>query len=136
MKCIATYPGYDLANSRQVDLLAAEIDARVWYVPNGVDQVYFGALPIYALTVPPEDVERALQIISVYPDETHACIYACPHCGSGRVIEVSMESTVLGRWWMIAISLGIAGFLAMLWMRLLGRLYVCEDCRKRYRKKP
>lgn len=36
--CVATYPAYDLANERQVDLLAAGIEALVWYVPTGMEQ--------------------------------------------------------------------------------------------------
>ena len=39
--------------SRPVDV-AAGIEALVWYVPTGMDQVYLGTLPVYALMVPAE----------------------------------------------------------------------------------
>jgi predicted RNA-binding Zn-ribbon protein involved in translation (DUF1610 family) len=136
MKCIATYPAYDLANDRQIDLIAAEIEATVWYVPTGMEQVYLGALPVYALLVPPEKVEQATEIIQLVADESHQCIYGCPNCGSDRVKERSLEDSFLARWWVMVSTLAMTAFISMLVIRAKGRVYVCQACGRKYRKKP
>jgi predicted RNA-binding Zn-ribbon protein involved in translation (DUF1610 family) len=128
MKCIATYPAYDLANDRQIDLITAEIEATVWYVPTGMEQVYLGALPVYALLVPPEKVELATEIIQLVADESHQCIYGCPNCGSDRVKEQSLEDSFLARWWVMDSTLAMTAFISMLVIRAKGRVYVCQAC--------
>jgi hypothetical protein len=136
MKCIATYPAYDLANDRQIDLIAAEIEATVWYVPTGMEQVYLGALPIYALLVPPEKAEQAIEIIKLIPDENHQCLYGCPNCASDKVSEKSLEDSFLTSGLAMASSLGMTAFISMLVIRAKGRVHICHDCGKKYRKKP
>lgn len=135
MKCIATYPAYELANDRQIDLIAAEIEATVWYVPTGMDQVYLGALPIYALLVPPEEFDQAIEIVRLVPDDNHRCLYGCPDCTSDRVNEMNPQDSFLGQCMMVS-TLGMTAFISMLVIRAKGRVYLCRDCGSRYRKKP
>ncbi|HWA25839.1 MAG TPA: hypothetical protein VG734_09270 [Lacunisphaera sp.] len=135
MKCIATFPAYELANSRQLDLLAANIDAVVWYVPTGPDQVYLGRLPIYALLVSSEQVEEAFELIRLVAEEDHRCLYGCPACGSSAVIELSQGAGV-SFWLLMCVTFALPGLVTMLSMRARGRSYECLSCGTGYRLKP
>ena len=135
MECIATYPAYELAQSRQDDLIAAEIDAVVWYVPTGPDQIYFGTLPIYALVVPSNQADEAIDIISLVADENHRCIYGCPGCGSSNVVERN-RSASLTFWCLMYVTFAMPGIVAMISTRIRGRPYRCVSCGKHYRVKP
>lgn len=134
--CVATYPAYDLANERQVDLLAAGIEALVWYVPTGMEQVYLGTLPVYALMVPAERADEAREIIRLLPDEDHVCLFRCPHCGSEHVAPKSLEDSILTGWWSMVLTLGISTLIGLLHLRIAGAKFRCLDCGAAYRKKP
>src|SRR5688572_13646833 len=121
MKCIATYPSYQEANERQLDILAADIDARVEYVPNGVEQVYLGANPIYALWVSRERAVEAFEIIRLLADENHLSIFRCPKCESNDVKERSLGEGFGTGPFSLALTLGIVAIARMLIMRMLGR---------------
>lgn len=135
MECIATYPAYELANSRQDALLAADIDAVVWYVPTGPDQIYFGSLPIYALVVPSTKIAEAVDMISLVADENDRCIYGCPACGSSHVVERS-QSAAISFWCLMYVTLAVPGIIAMISIWARGRPYRCLTCGTKYRLKP
>lgn len=136
MKCIATYPLYEEAEERQLDMLAAEIDALVEYVPTGWDQVYFGTLPIYALLVPEEFADRALELIRLIPDENHKCLYRCPRCESDNIKEESLDQGFGLEPFSFALTLGSVAIARMIVARVYGRKYRCRSCGTVYRKKP
>ena len=136
MKCVATYPSYEEANERQLDLLAAEVDSLVEYVPTGFDQVYYGANPIYALTVSDDQVDQAIEIIRLIPDEHHLCLYRCPNCQSHHIKELRLDEGFGTGWLSLPMTLGIVAAVRWLRVRRLGRKYLCCDCGTEYRKAP
>jgi len=136
MKYITHYPSYWEANERQLDLMAVDIEAMVFYVPTGPDQVLLGRLPIYALFVPEESVEKAIDLIRLVPDENHICLYGCPDCRSNNVVEQTIEQGFGTGPISLPLTLGIVVFSKVLKMRRSGRKYTCKDCGRTYRKKP
>lgn len=118
---LAAYPSYEEANERQLDLLAAGIDAKIEYVPNTGER--------YRLLVEEARVDEAWELIALEADLSAKSIAACPHCGSSAVRELE-------------ISLGIDVLLLMLpscveyiRSRVSGVRYRCEDCAQVYRKR-
>ena len=136
MKYVGHYPSYGEANERQLDLMAAEIEALVFYVPTGMDQVYLGRLPIYALFVPEESAEAAREVLRLIPDENHRCLYGCPHCGSRDVVERLLDEGFGTGWFSLPLTFGVVAFSRMIELRVRGRRYVCRACGAVYRKKP
>jgi hypothetical protein len=136
MKCIATFPSYEEANERQLEILAADIDALVRYVPTGWNQAYFGTLPIYALLVPEEFSDQASELIQLSADEQHKCLYRCPKCDSNDTKEKSLEEGFGLGPFSFALTLGSVAITRMIIVRAYGRKYRCESCGAEYRKKP
>ena len=136
MKCLATYPSYQEANERQLDLLAADIDAMVQYVPTGFDQVYWGSLPIYALVVPPEQIDDAFEVIRLIADEDHRCLFRCPKCDSNDVRERRLDEGFGSGPFSFTLTLGLVAIARMLIMMRLGRKFECLSCHAVYRKSP
>jgi len=136
VKCIATYPTYEEANERQLDLLAADLDAKIQYVPTGADQVYFGRNPVYALVVEDEEVGPAKEIIRLVAEETHDCLYRCPKCQSANVRECPISRGFLPGNLDFALTFGLTGIIRLFIEKKKGRKYICNDCGMEYRKGP
>ncbi len=136
VRCIARYPSYEEANERQLDLLAANLDARVEYVPTGADQVFFGKNPVYALVVDDDQAARAQEIIKLVVDENHECLYRCPKCQSASVRECGLDRGFLPGDLDLAVTFGLSGLIRFWVQKRKGRRYICNDCGTTYRKKP
>jgi hypothetical protein len=135
MKCVVTYPSYEEANNRQLELLAEDIDALVSYVPTGWDQAYLGRNPIYALMVAEEQIDEAIDIIRLVADESHRHFYRCPKCGSGDVKECALDEGFGVGPFSLLFTLGLVAIGKTLMLRWRGRKFECRACHAVYRKK-
>lgn len=128
MIVVAIYVTYEEANERQLDLLAAGIDASVEY--GTTDDYGFGSgAAAYCLIVPYEEASRAVECLAPRIDATIESIAACPRCNSSDVKELQV-SLLLD-----VCFLMIPGMIELIRSRASGVRYGCFQCGNRYRKK-
>ncbi len=130
MKIVATYPSYEEANERQLDLLASGIGAKVIRESTGFMELYFGVLPRYHLIVHEEFAEDASDKLKLVQDPDYKHIAACKKCDGSNVVELGIDDGIGSVYWLF-----FPAILKFFKLRLLGPKFRCQDCHYEYRKK-
>jgi predicted RNA-binding Zn-ribbon protein involved in translation (DUF1610 family) len=128
MRLLTTYGSYDEANDRQLDLLAAGIDARVDFTPAGHTSAMSPGSGAYSLFVEEMRFEEAAEIVSPGCDTGAESIAACPRCGSSAVREIEMSPAI------DVPLLMLPSIVEFIRSRFSGTRYTCDSCRHTYRK--
>lgn len=130
MEIIATYPSYQEANDRQLDLLACDIGAKVIRESTGFMELYFGSLPKYHLIVHEKHADEARERLKLVRDPEHKHIASCRNCGSGNVTELGIDDGIGSLGWLF-----FPAIVKFFQLRMSGPKFRCGDCSHEYRKK-
>ena len=129
MKLLATYSSYEEANERQLDLLAAEIDATVEYAPPGELSSVTTQLGTYHLLVDEAQEEEACAVVFPAIDPSEKSILHCPKCKGDNVQGFIMNSSI------DVFLLMLPSIMEFLISRFRGDRYVCMECGVKFRRK-
>lgn len=130
---VATYPSYEEANARQIDLWASTFESEVIRESTGFEELYLGIMPRYHLFVHEEDFDGAMEVVRLVEDPEHTHIASCEKCNGSDVVEIGIAGGVDASDLEAIRTFLIPMVLRFFHLKFVGPKFHCRECNHHYR---